>query len=141
MDCIDHKLVALLREDGRASTVMLARALDLSRTTVQSRIERLERRGVIVGYSARLSGEYEHDLVKAHVLITAAPKLSGLVQAGLLKIPEVRTIHSVSGQLDLIVLVVSQSVEKLSALIDGIGALEGVERTMTAIVLSTIAER
>ncbi|KAF1036143.1 MAG: Leucine-responsive regulatory protein [Burkholderia lata] len=141
IDCLDHKLIALLCEDGRASTATLARVLDLSRTTVQSRIDRLERRGVIVGYGARLSAEYEHDLVKALVMIMALPKLSGRVQSSLLDISEVRTIHSVSGQLDLIVLIVAQSVEKLNGLIDRIGGLDGVERTTTAIVLSTIADR
>ena len=49
LDDTDRALLGLLRENARASTAELARRLDLSRTTVQSRIERLERRRVIAG--------------------------------------------------------------------------------------------
>ncbi|MBW8860659.1 MAG: Lrp/AsnC family transcriptional regulator, partial [Caulobacter sp.] len=55
MDPIDRKLVAALKDNGRASTADLARRVGRSRTTVQSRIERLERDGVILGYGARLA--------------------------------------------------------------------------------------
>ena len=53
--------------------------------------------GVIAGYTARLSEDYEKGQVKAHVLITALPKLAARVEAELRRIPEVRTLHSVSG--------------------------------------------
>ena len=52
MDVIDEKLLAALRENGRASTAQLARLVGRSRTSVQSRIERLEKQGVIVGYGS-----------------------------------------------------------------------------------------
>jgi DNA-binding Lrp family transcriptional regulator len=118
----DHALLSLLRENARASTAELARKLRVSRTTVQSRIERLEKRGMIRGYSVQLSPEYEQNLVKAHVLVTALPKLAMKVEATLRKIAWVRTLHSVSGQFE-------------------IGALEGVERTMSSIILSTRIDR
>ena len=54
LDPVDQQLLALLRENARESTAALARSLGLSRTTVQSRIERLERAKIIVGYSVRL---------------------------------------------------------------------------------------
>jgi DNA-binding Lrp family transcriptional regulator len=55
MDAIDEKLMLALRENGRASTAELARLVGRSRTSVQSRIERLEKQGVIVGYGVRLA--------------------------------------------------------------------------------------
>ena len=55
MDSIDERLIAALRENGRASTAELARLVGRSRTSVQSRIERLEKRGVICGYGVRLA--------------------------------------------------------------------------------------
>src|ERR1700690_2269443 len=54
MDDIDTRLIAALREDARAPAAALARTLGLSRTTVQSRLERLERQGVVAGYTVRL---------------------------------------------------------------------------------------
>ena len=59
MDDTDRRLLEILREDARAPTAQLARALGLSRTTVQSRLERLERSGVITGYTVRLSDAHE----------------------------------------------------------------------------------
>ncbi|MGB3390741.1 MAG: Lrp/AsnC family transcriptional regulator [Pseudaminobacter sp.] len=137
----DRALIALLRENARASTAELARRLGVSRTTVQSRIERLEKSGVIAGYGVRLSPDYERNLVRAHILVTALPKLSASVEAVLRRIPEVRTLHSVSGSFDMIIIVEAPSVRDLDVLIDRIGALEGVERTLSSIILSTKIDR
>jgi DNA-binding Lrp family transcriptional regulator len=70
-----------------------------------------------------------------------APRQSAAIEAALRKIAEVRVLHSVSGPFDLIAIVAAQSIGELDALIDRIGALEGVERTTSAIVLSTRIER
>lgn len=137
----DRVLIGLLRENARASTAELARRLGVSRTTVQSRIERLEKSGVIAGYGVRLSPDYERNLVRAHILVTALPKLSASVETVLRRIPEVRTLHSISGSFDMIIIVEAPSVRDLDALIDRIGALEGVERTLSSIILSTKIDR
>ena len=141
LDKTDHALLALLRENARASTAELARRLDLSRTTVQSRLERLERHRVVAGYTIVVPDELEEALVRAHVLITVAPRQSASIELALHKIAEVRVLHSVSGPFDLIAIVAAQSIGELDALIDRIGALDGVERTTSAIVLSTRIER
>ena len=141
LDPTDIALIALLRDDARAPTAELARKLDLSRTTVQSRMQRLERQGVIAGYTVTVPDELEADLVRAHVLITLAPKRSAAIEVALRKIHEVRVLHSVSGPFDLIAIVAASSIGELDALIDRIGGLDGVERTTSAIVLSTRIQR
>lgn len=141
LDATDRALLALLRENARAPTAALARRLKLSRTTVQSRIERLERHRVIAGYTVVVADELEAGLVRAHVLITLAPRRSGAIDQALRKIPELRVLHSVSGPFDLIAIVAAASIGELDALIDRIGELDGVERTTSAIVLSTRIER
>ena len=137
----DQALIALLRENARASTAELARRLGVSRTTVQSRIERLEARGVITGYGVRLSSGYEQGLVKAHVLLTVAPKQADAVVRALRALSQVRTAHSVSGSFDMIVVVESPSISDLDSLLDRIGELDGVERTLSSIILSTRIDR
>ncbi|MGO4832975.1 Lrp/AsnC ligand binding domain-containing protein, partial [Rhizobiaceae sp. 2RAB30] len=67
--------------------------------------------------------------------------LSTSVEAELRRIRDVRTLHSVSGNFDMIVIVEAQSVADLDKLIDRIGALEGVERTLSSVILSTRIER
>ena len=141
MDDTDARLVSALREDARAPIADLARRLGLSRTTVQSRIERLERRGVIVGYAAQLSDDYERGLVRAHVMITVRPKEARAVEAALRALPQMRMLHSVSGPYDMIGIAAADSTAAMDDLIDRIGALDGVERTTTSIVLSTKFER
>jgi len=141
LDATDRALLTLLREDARAPVAELARGLKLSRTTVQSRIERLERRGVIAGYAVVVADEIESQLVRAHVLITVAPRQSSAIEQALRRIPELRVLHSVSGPFDLIAIVASYSIGELDALIDRIGQIDGVERTTSAIVLSTRIER
>lgn len=137
----DRALISLLREDARASVADLARKLGVSRTTAQSRLERLERNGVISGYAVKLGDSYERGLVRAHVLVTVEPKLAAKVVAELGSIPEVRTLHSVSGSFDMIVIVEAPSIEELDLLLDRVGALDGVERTMSSIILSTRIDR
>lgn len=141
IDTTDRQLLSLLTENARAPIAELGRKLGLSRTTVQSRLERLERRGIIAGYTTRLADDYEKGLVRAHVLITAGPKAAPKAEAELRKIPEVQALHSVSGHFDMIAIVAAPSIGELDRLIDRIGALDGVERTMSSIILSTRLQR
>ncbi|ESZ23134.1 MULTISPECIES: Lrp/AsnC family transcriptional regulator [unclassified Mesorhizobium] len=137
----EQALLSLLRENARASTAELARRLGVSRTTVQSRIERLEQRGIISGYGVRLAPDYEQGLVRAHVLLTVTPKLADKVVRALRGLATVRTLHSVSGNFDMIVIVDAPSIRDLDMLLDQIGAMDGVERTLSSIILSTRIDR
>ena len=137
----DELLLSLLRENARASTALIARRLGLSRTTVQSRIEKLEREGVISGYTVRIDDEYERGQIRAHIMITVHPKQAVSVATALRTMPELRALHSVSGSYDLIAVGAVSTVNDMDVLTDRIGAIEGVERTATSIILSTKFER
>jgi DNA-binding Lrp family transcriptional regulator len=137
----DELLLSLLRENARVSTAEIARRLGLSRTTVQSRIDRLQRRGVIAGYTVRLHDDYERGRIRAHILITVLQKQMLSVVAALRSIPEVRGLYSVSGAWDLVAIGVVAGVGDMDDLTDRIGAMEGVERTTTSVILTTKFER
>ena len=141
MDETDRQIVDILRANARTPTAELARRLGLSRTTVQSRLERLERQGVITGYTVRLSAAHERGQVHAYVMLTVAPKQSASVVAAVRRMPGVRLLRSVSGPFDFIAEASAEDVGKMDALIDALGALEGVERTTSSIVLSTKIDR
>jgi DNA-binding Lrp family transcriptional regulator len=141
MDAIDEKLLSALGENGRASTAQLARLVGRSRTSVQSRIERLEKAGIIMGYGVRLAPEHGLGSVRAHVMIKVGPKEARAVTAALRAIGQVRVLHSVSGDADLIAVAATASVAEMDQVIDRIGALDGVERTTSSIILSTKFER
>lgn len=127
----------LLSENARMPVVALAKKLSLSRTTVQARLERLEREGVIAGYSVRLSEEYSSGLIRAHILITIAPKAETQVRSSLEKMREVTALHSASGSFDLIAMIAAPSMPELDQLVGRIRTIEGVERTLSSIILST----
>jgi DNA-binding Lrp family transcriptional regulator len=79
--------------------------------------------------------------VRAHVMIKVGPKEARGVAAALRAIPQVRVLHSVSGDVDLIAVAATTSVAEMDQVIDLIGALDGVERTTSSIILSTKFER
>ena len=141
MDAIDQRLILALRENARAPTARLARLVGRSRTSVQSRIERLEKDGVILGYGVRLAAAHSGSAVRAHVMIKVGPKEARAVTAALRAIEQVHVLHSVSGDVDLIAVAMTTSVDEMDRVIDRIGALEGVERTTSSIILSTKFER
>jgi DNA-binding Lrp family transcriptional regulator len=108
---------------------------------VQSRLERLEKQGVILGYGVRLAPEHGGGAVRAHVMIKVGAKESRAVSAALRTIDQVRVLHSVSGDVDLIAIAATASVDEMDQVIDRIGALDGVERTTSSIILSTKFDR
>ncbi len=140
-DPIDQQLIAALRVDGRASTAELARLVGRSRTSVQSRLRRLERQGVIAGYAVRIAPEHDLGAVRAHVMIKVQPKETRAVAAALQALPQVRVLHSVSGDVDLIAVAATATVAEMDQVIDRIGSIAGVLRTNSSIILSTKFER
>jgi DNA-binding Lrp family transcriptional regulator len=140
-DATDRHLIALLQANARESTANIARKLGIARTTVVARLARLERDGVIVGYTARLGVDDARPQVRAHVGITLQPKSSRDVIARLKKIPELLQLSSVSGEFDYIAILKADTTARLDALLDQIGEIEGVLKTTTSVVLAVRIDR
>jgi len=141
LDTLDRRLLALLQADARTSTADMARQLGVARTTVLARLARLERSGVIVGYTVRLGQDEAGRGVEAYVGITTAPKAAALVTQRLAALPELRQLCSVSGEADYLALLRADSTARLDVLLDEIGAIEGVLKTTTSVVLARRIDR
>jgi len=131
----DSKLLALLRANAREPTASLARKLGLARSTVQERIARLERDGVIKGYTIRVADESANTL-RAVVMISTDPKQADRVAVELKKMPEVRSLAALSGSYDLIAMIETETPARIDVLLDRIGRAPGVARTVSSIILS-----
>lgn len=140
-DPTDRRLLSLLTQNARASTSALARELGISRSTVQDRIARLERRGIIAGYTIRFNEDFRQRLLRAHVMIQVNPKLGAQIVEALQDIDGVKALQTVSGVYDLVTAVEAATTEEMDQVLDAIGAIPGVEKTTTSIVLSTKFQR
>ncbi|MNV89379.1 Leucine-responsive regulatory protein [compost metagenome] len=140
LDEIDRKLIALLQDNARLSTVALAKAVALSRSTVQERLQRLEASGTIAQYTVRLgSGD---DPLRAWLLLRYAEGFScDDVVPLLAPLPQVRLAHSVVGDTDLMVLVQTRSPRELADLREQVMGLKGVDDVTTVPVLRTVLDR
>ncbi|MCH2189580.1 MAG: Lrp/AsnC family transcriptional regulator [Gammaproteobacteria bacterium] len=137
VDDKDKELIDLLQKNSRESTAKLARVLNLSRTTVSSRIERLEKKGIIQGYTVKFSPDYELTQVRAHVMISSDPKHSANIVTKLRNIGAVKALHAVNGVYEMLALISAESTESLDSVLDEIGNTEGINKTTSSIILST----
>lgn len=140
-DPLDRQLLALLQANARASTAALARRLGVARTTVLARLARLERDGVVLGYTVRLAQDQADRSVQAYVGIVTDPKQARLVTQRLASLPELRQLCSVSGEFDYIALLRADTTARLDALLDEIGEIDGVNRTTSSVVLALRVDR
>jgi DNA-binding Lrp family transcriptional regulator len=137
----DEHLISLLQENARLSVSEIARQLSVSRTAAQMRLKKLERNGVIDGYSVRLSTSFSKERVRALVMIKSPPGNRGEIENALSEVAQLTKLHSISGAFDLAAVISAASVEDLDAAIDEIGRLDGVDDTMSSVILSTKIDR
>jgi len=141
MDNLDQKLLALLQDNARTATTELARRLGVSRSTIQSRLKRLESQNIIEGYTVKLHDEYEKNSLMAHVLIEATQKLSGQTFVALGKLTQLTSLFAISGDYDMIAMVRASSPLELNQLLDRIADMPGVVRTNSSVILETKIRR
>jgi Lrp/AsnC family leucine-responsive transcriptional regulator len=137
LDDIDRILVRQLVADGRATLAQLAASAGLSVSAVQSRVRRLESRGVVSGYSARINPEAVGHLLSAFVAITPLdPSQPDDAPARLQHIGEIESCHSVAGEESYILLVRVESARALEDLLRRIRTTASVQ-TRSTIILNT----
>ena len=141
LDAQDRKLLALLREDARASTAALARTLGVARTTVVERLKRLQRDGVVAGYTVRLHSRVHGRMLRVHVLLSVDSKKSEAVVEALRAIPQVSAAYAISGVFDSLAFVEAETTDEIDQVLDRIGAIPGVGRTQSSLVLSVKFDR
>lgn len=137
MDEIDLKLIGLLRADGRATALSLARRLGVSRGTVQNRMARLEKERVILGYTVRLAQAIDTTQITALMNIAVDSNREDAVRLALQTDPAVRVLHSTTGRWDLVAELQAPTLPAFDRVLERIRRVEGIARTETSILLSS----
>ncbi len=141
MDELDKKLIVALAANARIPISTLAADLGLARTTVQARIDRLERNGTIAGYTVRLSEITTTGRIRATVLLQIDPQKQTSIIGRLKANHYVKETFTASGRFDLVLQIVAGTTAELDTILDQIGALDGVKSSESLIRLTTKIDR
>ena len=142
LDEIDRTLVRELVVDGRATLAHLAATAGLSVSAVQARVRRLESRGVVAGYTARINPEAVGAMLSAFVAITPLdPSQPDDAPARLEHIPEIEACYSVAGEDNYVLLVHVASARALEALLQRIRSAADVKTRSTIILQKFYSDR
>jgi DNA-binding Lrp family transcriptional regulator len=137
LDGLDARLLLLLADEPRLGVLECSRRLGVARGTVQARMDRMVRRGVLQGFPPELDLAAMGYGLTAFAVLEIAQGQRGAVAEQLAAIDEVCEVHATTGQGDLFVRVVATSNADLQRVIDDVVAVPEVLRTSTSIALST----
>jgi DNA-binding Lrp family transcriptional regulator len=140
IDTIDRRIIGLLQANARESTSSIAKLLGIARTTVHERITRLERNGIIRGYTVQLDRNPFESYARCQVMLNISKQKQSAIIRQLESYPEIKTLHVVNGECDLLCLAEIPQLEDLEALIEEISTIQGVENVRSMIILSTRIE-
>ena len=138
MDEIDRLLLALLRNDGRASISDLSKALHVSRGTVQNRIDRLVRDGVIAGFTVRIAATPDTHTVRAMMLVEITGQKTQAVIKALRGVPEIRTLYSTHGSWDLVAEIEAANLTEFDVMLRHVRSMDGISKTETSLLMSRL---
>lgn len=141
-DAIDQRILAEMRANARISHAQLGEIVRLSRTAVRQRIERLERDGLIRGYTIVETSVDNAPRVSATLLVYRQDRMRGVdVVVALQSIPEIVWCDVVTGEHDLIVRVEARDSERIRAVWQLVADIPGVRDITTAMTLATVIDR
>ena len=137
MDALDTQLIGLLRTNARLSVAALAHRLKVSRGTVTNRITKLEDEGIIVGYTVRLRPDSRPNEIRAWMSIIVEGNETRAVIASLLGESGVAALHDTNGRWDLLAELRAENLTELSAILERVRLIRGIQTSETSIHLAT----
>lgn len=142
IDATDRDILAIIQKNARTSNAEIARQLGMAPSAIFERIKKLESRGIVQGYEARLSAKALGHGMLAFVFVRS-DESAGAVETGQLlsEIPQVQEVHHVAGEDCYLVKVRVADPEDMGRLLrEGFGKIRSIRSTRTTIVLDTVKE-
>ncbi len=142
IDDIDRQILMILQQNARTSNAEIARQIDMAPSAVLERIRRLEAKGVIQGYEARINPEALGLGLLSFVFVRSSDMSTDTKTASALAaIPEVQEVHHIAGEDCFVLKVRSRDAKSLGRLLrERVGAINTVHSTRTTVVLETMRE-
>jgi DNA-binding Lrp family transcriptional regulator len=142
MDSTDRRIVALLRENARRSFKDIGDQVHLSAPAVKRRVDRLEADGIIRGYAAVVDPHAYGWHAEAFVDLYCNGRMPGeAIKRAVASEPGVVSAHTVAGEASALLHVMAEDTQDLESCLERIRATEGIDRTVTEVVLSTLFQR
>ena len=142
MDAVDRKIVTLLRENARRSFKDIGKHVHLSAPAVKRRVDRLEDEGVIRGYTAVVDPAAFGWHTEAFVDLFCDGRMPGeAIKRAVKGEPAVVSAHTVAGEASALLHVMAEDTRDLELALERIRKVDGVDRTVTEVVLSTLFQR
>jgi DNA-binding Lrp family transcriptional regulator len=135
MDDLDHRLIAELRVNARATVPTLAKLLGVARGTVQTRMDRLIANGPIAGFTIRLKDHDATDRIRGIMLIELEGRHVKNTVAALRRNPGFAGLHTTNGLWDLIAEIEVLDMAEFNRLVSGIRIMDGISKSETHILL------
>ncbi|MBM4171936.1 MAG: Lrp/AsnC family transcriptional regulator [Ignavibacteria bacterium] len=141
LDNLDINVLKKLQENGRTKRSELAEKVGLSLPSLSERLKKLEEAGVIEGYYTKLNRHsFSYDLMAFIVVIMDSSKNYEKLTEHVKKTPEILECHAILGEGSHIMKALVKDTKSLEQLLSKIQSWQGVTRTVTNFVLSTIKE-
>lgn len=142
LDIVDLKILALLQPNARMANAELAKKLGMAPSAMLERVKKLEQKGIIEAYAARIRPEALGLKLLAFILVKSSEGPGNIsVAKQLAKLPEVLELHHIAGEDCYLVKVRAQDPQSLIQLMrDKFSKISGILSTKTTIVLETLKE-
>jgi DNA-binding Lrp family transcriptional regulator len=137
MDDLDRKLIAQLRDNARTPLTLLAKALKVSRGTVQNRLANLERDGTIAGFTIRLRPTIDEQRISALMTIAVEGNRLDAVLRTLRGDPAIVTLYTTNGRWDLVAEIRADTLQSFDQVLSRTRLIDGISATETSLLLST----
>ena len=133
LDEIDQRIISILKEDGRAAYVDIGKKTGLSEGAVRKRIYTLMQSGYIKRFTVETGFKTG---ARAITLLSVNPAFpTSTISQELVKISNVETVHEVTGQYDVVVIISASNITEVNRCIEEVRGIEGVSNTNTMIIL------
>lgn len=142
IDATDYKILTILRQDGRASNAEIARHIGMAPSAILERIRKLESRGIINGYEAKINPDALGLSLLSYIRVRADESVDSMeVGEELAKFPEVQEVHYTAGEDGYLIKVRTKNAEHLGKFLrDRMGTIPQITSTMSTVVLTTVKE-